>query len=179
MCSCVCPPHVPPITPPILWGWTTEFPPHPYMTLVARAIRANRFARIIRNWHPYFYSANRPIRMNRSIRTNRSNFRFARITPLSTWPLTPVPASVPASNCATYPWEELPLKKCPNIVGRDSNQGRAGFRLVPLHSANNTVISFKFWSRSDPVQGSRSRARGTPVWQTPTAKSFAYPLKQA
>ena len=23
-------------------------------------------------------------------------------------------ASVPASNCTTYPWEELPLKKCPN-----------------------------------------------------------------
>ena len=38
------------------------------------AIRANRFARIIRNWNPYFYSANRPIR------TNHSNFRFARIT---------------------------------------------------------------------------------------------------
>ena len=27
-------------------------------------------------------------------------------------PLSPVPASVPASNCVTYPWEELPLKKC-------------------------------------------------------------------
>ena len=45
-------------------------------TLVARAIRnairANRFARIIRNWNPYFYSANRPIR------TNHSNFRDSR-----------------------------------------------------------------------------------------------------
>ena len=45
--------------------------------LVARAIRnairANRFARIIRNVNPSFYSANRPIR------TNHSNFRFARI----------------------------------------------------------------------------------------------------
>ena len=30
-----------------------------------------------------------------------------------TRPLNPVPASGPASNCATYPWEELPLKKCP------------------------------------------------------------------
>ena len=33
----------------------------PHLTLVARAIRnaipANRFARIIRNWNPYFYSA--------------------------------------------------------------------------------------------------------------------------
>ena len=29
-----------------------------------------------------------------------------------TWPLTPVPASVPASNCATYAWEELALKRC-------------------------------------------------------------------
>ena len=27
-----------------------------------------------------------------------------------TWPLTLVPASVPASNCTTYPWEELPEK---------------------------------------------------------------------
>ena len=32
---------------------------------------------------------------------------------IRTWPLTPVPATVPASKCTTYPWEELPLKKCP------------------------------------------------------------------
>ena len=31
-----------------------------------------------------------------------------------TWPPTPVPASVPESNCVTYPWEELPLKSAWN-----------------------------------------------------------------
>ena len=57
--------------------------------LVARAIRnairANRFARIIRNWNPYFYSTSgRFARITRisDIRANRAN-RFARITPLS------------------------------------------------------------------------------------------------
>ena len=48
-------------------------------SLVARSIRkvirANRFARIIRNWNPYFY---------------RASGRFARITPLSSAPLPPV-----------------------------------------------------------------------------------------
>ena len=59
---------------------------------IRNAIRANRFARIIRNSNPYFYSANRLIRTNHSnfrfmqanqpICANRAN-RFARITPLS------------------------------------------------------------------------------------------------
>ena len=68
-----------------------------FASLVARAIRneirANRFARIIRNWNAYFYSASGrfariwlshefPIRANHPIRANRAN-RFARITPLS------------------------------------------------------------------------------------------------
>ena len=35
----------------------------------------------------------------------------SRIPPTPTSPLNPVPASVPASKCVTYPWEELPLKK--------------------------------------------------------------------
>ena len=52
--------------------------PRTAASLVARAIRnvirANRFARIIRNWNPYLYNA------NRLIRPNHSNFRFARIT---------------------------------------------------------------------------------------------------
>ena len=39
----------------------------------------------------------------------------SRIPPTPVHDLTPVPASVPASTCTTYPWEELPLKKCPNI----------------------------------------------------------------
>ena len=43
-------------------------PLHNAFNLVARAIRANRFARIIRNWSPYFYSA---------------SGRFARITRIS------------------------------------------------------------------------------------------------
>ena len=73
-------------------------------TLVARAIRnairANRFARIIRNWNPIFIarqadsreSLEFPIRANRVIRANRAN-RFARITPLrksstlKNWPM--------------------------------------------------------------------------------------------
>ena len=32
VCVCVCPSSPPPLTPPILWGWTAEFPPHPYMS---------------------------------------------------------------------------------------------------------------------------------------------------
>ena len=42
------------------------------------------------------------------------NSRIASRTPTS--PLTPVPASVLASNCTTYPWEELPLTKCPRLA---------------------------------------------------------------
>ena len=43
---------------------------------IRNAIRANRFARIIRNSNPFFSYHVRPIRVN------HSNFRFARITPL-------------------------------------------------------------------------------------------------
>ena len=58
--------------------------------LVARAIRANRFARIIRNWNPNFYSTSGRFawitrisdsRESPGFAPNRAN-RFARITPL-------------------------------------------------------------------------------------------------
>ena len=64
-------------------------------TLVARAIRnavrANRFARIIRNWNPYFYSASSRFAWIARISNSRESpdsresceSRFARITPLS------------------------------------------------------------------------------------------------
>ena len=43
------------------WHWSLSFQANMGPILVARAIRnairANRFARIIRNWNPYFYSA--------------------------------------------------------------------------------------------------------------------------
>ena len=56
---------------------------------IRNAIRANRFARIIRNETPIFIarqadsheSLEFPIRANHPIRANRAN-RFARITPL-------------------------------------------------------------------------------------------------
>ena len=48
-----------------------------FVSLVARAIRnairANRFARIIRKWKPYFYSSSGRL-------VNPLSFRFARIT---------------------------------------------------------------------------------------------------
>ena len=48
--------------------------------------------------------------------------------PLTT--LTPVPASVPASNCVTCPWEELPLNKCPKVV-------QASIWRPPLHMSSS------------------------------------------
>ena len=59
---------------------------------IRNAIRANRFARIIRNWTPIFIacpadsheSLEFPIRANHPIRANRAN-RFARIMPLRCW----------------------------------------------------------------------------------------------
>ena len=45
----------------------------------------------------------------------------SRITRIPTRPLTAVPASVPASDCATCPWEELPLKKHLKIELRVTN----------------------------------------------------------
>ena len=40
-------------------------------------------------------------------------------------PIAPVPASVPASNCATYAWEELSFEKCLNIAPPNLRKGKA------------------------------------------------------
>ena len=64
-----------------------------FVDLVARtirnAIRANRFARIVRNRNPYFYSASgrfaRITRISDSREPGDRANRFARITPLSLW----------------------------------------------------------------------------------------------
>ena len=55
-----------------------------FLSLVARAIRnairANRFARIIRNWHPYFYSVSCQLRTNHSIRANHATWILLSFT---------------------------------------------------------------------------------------------------
>ena len=91
----------------------------------------------------------------------------SRIPPHThTRPLTPVPASVPASNCVTYPWEELPLKKCLITVSGGAIQtlawvrswARPGPILGPKGSRPDSPCAL-FYSISDP---SRSRGGGHP-----------------
>ena len=71
----------------------------------------------------------------------------SRIPPHTpTEPLKLVPASVPASNCVAYPWEELPLKKCPintpNVFGSFSPRASVS-ELTPLSLADVVVWSQK------------------------------------
>ena len=130
---------------------------HPFRSvfpLVARAIRnairANRFARIIRKWNPDFYSFQAdsheslefPIRANHPIRANRAN-RFAnhatKVFPLR-WP----------PRCWKVPTEQtMGLGRLVSVLeGVVYGRGWFGFQTVFLRKSLMSVFFCpQFWGR--------------------------------
>ena len=92
-----------------------------------------------------------------------------------TWPLTPVPASIPASNCTTYPWEELPRKKCP--ISKQSNTvflQSWKSKTVPLKPSEQCVRRWKGWKMRSCLDKGGGRIS---LWSYLPLLSWPSPLK--